>query len=150
MNQPTMEKTFKKPVFYAITTLILLTVTSPVSAAGQQTSEGGSIASLFGICLVSMGCIIFILSAMKHLNLTRKPGKSFSHPVLLDKLKDAQRIALQKQITQAGQVQNTSSTEDEDRKFDHPTIPQTEESEQVEKLLHAMAASRDDFSDESF
>jgi hypothetical protein len=146
MNQPTMEKTLKKPVFYAITTLFLLTATSPVAAAVQQTPESGSIASLLVICLVSMGCIIFILSAMKHLNLTRKPRKSFYHPVLLDKLKDAQRIQLQKQITKAGQM---VSTEDEDRKFEHPTIPQTEETEQVEELLHAMAASRDEFSDES-
>ena len=150
MNQPTTDKTFKQPVFYATIMLFLLTGTSSVTAAVQQTSEGGSIASLLGICLVSMGCIIFILSAMKHVNLTRKPNKHVSHPVLLDKLRDAQRIQLQKQITQAGHVKNPISTEEDDRKFDHPTIPQTEETEQVEELLGAMAASKDDSSDDYF
>lgn len=138
-------------VFYTVIAFILSA--GSVSAAqspAQQSSEGGSIGSLLGICLVSMGCLVFILSVVKHLALTNKPKKTFSHPVLLDKLTDAGRVKLQKQITQAGHVTNPVATENEDRKFDHPTITQMEETEQVEELLHVMAGTEEDYSEESF
>lgn len=96
---------------YSPTSLILLLWAESASAAqssvllNRPENNEGSIVSTVGIAMVSIGCLIFLISIARHVAGSRRSKKTFSIPVLFDKLDSAGIAKLQQQITQVGNIE---------------------------------------------